>query len=51
MIFLAARDHSRQELSRKLGARGFPSAEVDAVLVDGPVSGRGSGSFETWTTR
>lgn len=26
-------------------------AEVDAVLVDGPVSARGSGSFETWTTR
>jgi hypothetical protein len=27
------------------------TAEVDAVLVDGPVSGRGTGSFETWTTR
>ncbi len=26
-------------------------AEVHAVLVDGPVSGRGTGSFETWTTR
>jgi hypothetical protein len=26
-------------------------AEVDAVLVDGRVSARGSGSFETWTTR
>jgi hypothetical protein len=26
-------------------------SEVDAVLVDGPVSARGSGSFETWMTR
>jgi len=31
---LAARDHSRQELRRKLDVRGYASADIDAVLDD-----------------
>ena len=32
MSLLAARDHSRQELRRKLDVRGYASADIDAVL-------------------
>ena len=34
VTLLAARDHSRQELRRKLDIRGFASADIDAVLDD-----------------